>query len=186
LVVINDGISYKAGAEVNLFLTRIAMISELAMLAVIASESYIVFILWKKMDLLWENQTIEYNFEYILECIGEDPVDLMKHSENIQLKTTDLEAVKHCWCITLYKIQNRENPSPNKSMGLFKNFINDMLAPKFTNLPDKIFDPQSVETCWNQLKAWFNRNGRKNISKSYGALFHEMCQRSKLLFAKET
>ena len=61
-----------------------------------------------------------------------------------------------------------------------------MLAPKFTNLPDKIFDPQSVETCWNQLKAWFNRNGRKNISKSYGALFHEMCQRSKLLFAKET
>lgn len=150
------------------------MLLTLIFLAFVTVLTIFSFLYWKKMDYFWENQTYEFNFEYILECIGVDnEYDLRFFSEN-PLTEDNKSDVKVLWCHLCKKAiaKNGNSVSPRKSVKLLSQFIDDSLSKKFVK--DHQYSNNDIDQYWEHLHGWFKTKGRKNIGSPFRSSFNIM------------
>lgn len=174
IVYLYDIKSFWIGYETNAIMTVISMgLSSIFMILILAIDFYIVR-LWKKMDSFWNNQAFEFNFEYILECIGEDTeIDLLDFSDG-KLGKDDFVRVKLFWCneLEIFYKSNSGDLSEAKCMKMFGQFINRVLRNEIDN--PETYDQIIVDKYWNGLTQWFRRKGRKNAGSAFRNSFCQM------------
>jgi len=179
-VLANDAFSFSKAFELNPSLTIYSFAAEIFFFLLILWEFILILIQWRKMDYIWDTQVIEYNFEFILECVGSDEINLMEFAEEIKLTEKDIPMLQIAWFYTLQRIKSKPKGTSRRSFNLFSKYIKNILKGKLAPSGNDKLDMKVVENSWNALVAWFRTDGKKSIAEGYGKSFHKMCMRTNM------
>lgn len=175
IVYLYDLNSFGIGLETNRGMTIISTTFSSLLLIVIVVTNVFVLKIWRKMDIFWNNQTYEFNFEFILESIGEDrDIDLLDFSDG-KLGVKNLEQVKSLWLTTITNFINNTNKiTKNNCMKMFGQFINNVLNGEMPIQEHTIETESLINANWNLLLNWYKQKGRKNIGSGFRDGFYLM------------
>lgn len=173
-VLWNDILSFDLGIKVNHCLTWISFFLEVGLIVLTFLLFRKVILQWRKMDVFWNNQTIEYNFEFILECLGEDPqVDLIPLADNVMIeKDKHTDDIKKMWCISIVRMKRNRKISEAASLKLFSLFINQVLSLDFKNAQKCNLNEEEIDLNWENLVNWFKSYREENNPVRFGKSLH--------------
>lgn len=152
------------GRETNDMMTNITIIMSFIFLGIILYYTKKVIDQWNQMDVLWENQATEFNFEYILESIGIEKEIELKNLVHSSLDENLKGYVINLWHTSLVEfLSSNRKISPNNSYKLLNNFINDCFNIETNGSQIKSSDYAS----WDMLLKWYYNSGQKNVSHDF-------------------
>ncbi len=159
-----DSYTIWIGKETNDMMTNITINISFIFLVIISYYTKKVIDQWVQMDVLWENQATEFNFEYILESIGIEKEIELKNLVQSKLNKDLKNNVIKLWQISLDEfICSNKKISPNGSYKLLNNFINDC----FNIQPDVPQKNSENLASWDMLLDWYYNSGQKNVSHDF-------------------
>lgn len=173
-VFILDWVTFSSGSELNLIMTKHIFIINSISLFFIFSLYIMVRIRWIKMDKLWSNQAIAFNFEYILESLSIDnKLDSLIFMPDQPINKEDLNLIKKLWYfyIDKYWYANKLKRHP---ISFFTQFIDSIFNKDFNKVENEIYDQEKIDKYWDLLIGWYVKHGRKNVGSSFRKTFKDM------------
>lgn len=167
-VVLYDADSYDRGTELNPSLTDLSFNISRILLIPIIYLIYKISTRLKRIDALWDAQAIQYNLEFILENLGEDPVLDFNEFEK-KLKPADLPLVMNYWYYLIKRLSENGPDISEKAVHIcFNKFIGSCYKNSFSNkVPSYAEEQEKVLECWKSFKLWFENTGKKKIDYKF-------------------
>ena len=174
IIVLIDYNTIDVGLESNEFLTKFSFVFSIFFLISILLLCILVVNKWTKMDKLWSNQALEFNFEYILECLKIDiNPDLLDFNIEQPINEKNLDDVKKLW--HYYVLRYTSNRiSFTEAIDVFSNFINCVLKSDFEKVKNIKYNKELVDKNWDDLLLWYEKFGKKNVESSFRKSFKAM------------
>jgi hypothetical protein len=180
-VVLYDYLTISVGYKTNILLTYVILFFNTAFLFLNYLLGERVAKFWKKMDMLWEYQSFEFNFECILEKIDQDnPKDFDEFTTCI-LTPADLQNVKKYWTWEVQNyIKTTKKIQTSTCFKMYRKFINNLLDEKFL-FPNEIDEIaiKKADANWEYLNNWYQNYGKKGTTNSFKREFLAMIEKIK-------